>query len=146
MKAKKIFFLIIILIPFTGSAKRLLGDSIPGNLLIEQKTNFYLRHLEQCWEVVDSGNARIDRLQKIVDKSKKTTRQAQIEAGISNRLSMALKDTLSAVSDTLATARKDLKKQRKRKVFWRKVALISDAVILVEVVYLYLKPRSWNLN
>ena len=59
---------------------------------------------------------------------------------------MALKDTLSAVSDTLATARKDLKKQRKRKVFWRKVALISDAVILIEVVYLYLKPRSWNLN
>lgn len=139
MKAKKIFFLIIVLIPFIGSAKELLGDSIPGNLLIEQKTNFYLRHLEQCWEVVDSSNARIDRLQKIVKKSKEVTKQAQIETGISNRISMALKDTVISV-------RKDLSKQKKRKVFWKKLALISDAAILAEVVYLYLKPRLWKLN
>lgn len=51
-----------------------------------------------------------------------------------------------ALKDTVISVRKDLSKQKKRKVFWRKLALISDAAILAEVVYLYLKPRLWKLN
>lgn len=108
--------------------KNLTQDSVR----IEQKTNFYLKHVQQCWDIVEARDTTIRNRDKIIKGLHDALSKSKIETGISNRLSRTFRDSLS-------DQKKSTDKQIKRKVIWRKVAVVAIVIVIGETFYIYIK-------
>lgn len=132
MKTFLCHFTIFTLILCSVNSFALSKDSTSANVLIEQKKDFYLKHLEKCWDIVEARDTTIRNRDKIIKGLHDALSKSKIETGISNRLSRTFRDSLS-------DQKKSTTKQAKRKVIWRKVAVVAIVIVIGETFYIYIK-------
>jgi len=109
------------------------------SLLIEQQTGFYLKHTEQCWEVVEARDQTIDSLRAINKAQKDVTGASKSEARISQRIAISFKDSLQDCRKEVIKVKEEADTQRHKKVNWRKGTLVVSVIAFGEAVIIYLK-------
>lgn len=129
MKILHLCLLLQILILSKTSASELLPDSTKENLLIEQKTTYYLKHTEQCWDVVEDLILDIDTLEQDLAKQKQIANISDITAKTAIRLSSTLKQENESLSKENGRKRRNNKLLVKWGVFSTALAIIEGIII-----------------
>jgi hypothetical protein len=132
MKTFLYHFAIFTLILCSANSYALSKDSTNANVLIEQQKDFYLKHLEKCWDIVEARDTTIRNRDKIIKGLHDAFDKSQIEKGISNRLTKTFRDSLTDQKSITS-------KQTKRKIIWRKIAVVAIVIVVGETFYIYLK-------
>lgn len=135
MKKLLWFLLLQTLIPLSAKSYGLLQDSTANALLIEQKTLYYLKHTEQCWEVVEARDQTIDSLTSITKDQQEANKLCELGTNSAVRVASS-----AVAKNTQLT--KDLETQTKRKNGWKKYSFWSSAVAVAEAGIIYLKTRT----
>lgn len=108
MKTFLYHFSIFTLILCSANSYGQLKDSTSVDVRIEQKKDFYLKHLEKCWDVVEARDTTVQRQKKIISELHRALKKSQIETGISNRMTISFRDSLT--NQKLATEKQKSKK------------------------------------
>lgn len=144
MKAKIWFLGILTWILFTGTVYGQLKGSHQDSLLIEQQTGFYLKHAEQCWEVVEARNQTIDSLRAIGKTQKNAAGVSLQESRIAQRIIFNLKDTLLECREMVSSTRVLVKKEHSGKIRNRKWGFVASVIAIGEAVVIYSKFMLWK--
>lgn len=93
--------------------------------------------MEKCWDVVEARDTTVQRQKKIISELHRALKKSQIETGISNRMTISFRDSLT--NQKLAT-----EKQKSKKIFNRKWAIVSDALLICETIYIYTRQTLFK--